>query len=276
MLIFGGGGKPIPFNRVTALAFLDPDVLLPVADTHREQFADGAPFPHVVIDNLFDPTILDAVVAEFPKPQDRTDWIRAKRDTSVKLAMPHDWKLGPATRLFLNQLNCSAFVQFLERLTGIEGLIPDPHFEGGGIHQIERGGYLKVHADFNVHERLRLDRRLNAIVYLNRGWQEEWGGHLELWDRSMSIAVQKIAPEFNRLVVFATIDWGFHGHPDPLQTPEGVTRRSLATYYYSSGRPDDELAAAHNSLYQRRPGERLLRDWIPPAVVDIVKRLRRR
>jgi Rps23 Pro-64 3,4-dihydroxylase Tpa1-like proline 4-hydroxylase len=266
----------IPFNRVTALAFLDPDVLLRVADTHREQFADGAPFPHVVIDNLFDPTILDAVVAEFPKPQDRTDWIRAKRDTSVKLAMPHDWKLGTTTRLFLNQLNCSAFVQFLERLTGIEGLIPDPHFEGGGLHQIERGGYLKVHADFNMHERLRLDRRLNAIVYLNRGWQEEWGGHLELWDRSMSIAVQKIAPEFNRLVVFATIDWGFHGHPDPLQTPEGVTRRSLATYYYSSGRPADELAAAHDSLYQRRPGERLLRDWIPPAVVDIVKRLRRR
>jgi Rps23 Pro-64 3,4-dihydroxylase Tpa1-like proline 4-hydroxylase len=266
----------IPFNRVTALAFLDPDVLLRVADTHREQFAAGAPFPHVVIDNLFDPTILDAVVAEFPKPQDRTDWIRAKRDTSVKLAMPHDWKLGTTTRLFLNQLNCSAFVQFLERLTGIEGLIPDPHFEGGGLHQIERGGYLKVHADFNMHERLRLDRRLNAIVYLNRGWQEEWGGHLELWDRSMSIAVQKIAPEFNRLVVFATIDWGFHGHPDPLQTPEGVTRRSLATYYYSSGRPADEQAAAHDSLYQRRPGERLLRDWIPPAVVDIVKRLRRR
>lgn len=261
---------------MTALAFLDPDVLLPVADRYREQFATGDPFPHVVIDGLFDPKVVDSVEAEFPEPEDRTDWIRFKQDTSVKLAMPHDWKLGPATRLFLNQLNCSAFMQFLERLTGLDGLIPDPHYEGGGLHQIERGGYLKVHADFNVYERLRLDRRLNALVYLNRGWQDEWGGHLELWDRSMSSARRKIAPEFNRLVVFATTDWSFHGHPEPLKTPTGVKRRSLATYYYSSGRPAEERAAAHNTLYQRRPGEHLLRDWVPPAVIDFAKRLRAR
>jgi hypothetical protein len=247
-----------------------------VADRHREQFAAGVPFPHVVLDGLFDPDVLDAVAAEFPDPEDRVDWIRSRRDTSVKLAMPYDWRLGPAPRLFLNQLNCSAFIQFLERLTAIDGLIPDPHFEGGGLHQIERGGYLKVHADFNVHTRLRLDRRLNAIVYLNRDWQDEWGGHLEFWDRSMSIAVRKIAPEFNRMVVFATTDWAFHGHPDPLRTPARVNRRSLATYYYTSGRPAEELTEAHTSLYQRRPGEHLLRDWVPPAVLDIARRWRKR
>jgi hypothetical protein len=247
-----------------------------VAARHREQFAAGVPFPHVVLDGLFDPDVLDAVAAEFPDPEDRVDWIRSRRDTSVKLAMPHDWMLGPAPRLFLNQLNCSAFIQFLERLTAIDGLIPDPHFEGGGLHQIERGGYLKVHADFNVHTRLRLDRRLNAIVYLNRDWQDEWGGHLEFWDRTMSIAVRKIAPEFNRMVVFATTDWAFHGHPDPLRTPARVNRRSLATYYYTSGRPAEELTEAHTSLYQRRPGEHLLRDWVPPAVLDIARRWRKR
>ncbi|MCD9622756.1 2OG-Fe(II) oxygenase [Rhabdothermincola salaria] len=184
--------------------------------------------------------------------------------------------MGPTTRQFLNQLNCSAFMQFLERLTGIGGLIPDPHYAGGGLHQIERGGYLKVHADFNVHEELKLDRRLNALVYLNRDWEEDWGGHLELWDRSMEQAIHRIAPVFNRTVVFATTDWSYHGHPDPLACPPGVTRKSVATYYYTSGRPAEEASIAHNTLYQRRPGERLMRDWVPPVAIDAVKRLRRR
>src|SRR6266436_1022806 len=65
----------------------------------------------------------------------------------------------------------------------LDGLIPDPYFGGGGLHQIEAGGFLKVHADFNVHPKLKLDRRLNMLVYLNKDWREEWGGHLELWSR---------------------------------------------------------------------------------------------
>ena len=54
-------------------------------------------------------------------------------------------------------------LEFLETLTGIDGLVPDPYFAGGGLHQIVRGGFLKVHADFNWHPKLRLDRRLNML-----------------------------------------------------------------------------------------------------------------
>ena len=83
-------------------------------------------------------------------------------------------------------MNSFEMLLWLEAVTGIEGLIPDPYFGGGGLHQIEPGGFLKVHADFNVHPKLNLDRRLNMLIYLNRDWKDEYGGHLELWERDMS------------------------------------------------------------------------------------------
>jgi Rps23 Pro-64 3,4-dihydroxylase Tpa1-like proline 4-hydroxylase len=265
-------------GTVDAAFFFDPGLLHEVARCHREAFRTARPFPHAVIDGLLPEAVLDEVLGEFPAPQGRSDWIRFDRATSVKLAMPHDWALGAATRHLLNQLNSAVFVNFLEALTGIEALIPDPHYEGGGLHQIEPGGYLKVHADFNRYERLRLDRRLNALLYLNREWQDEWGGHLELWDRSMAACSRRIAPVFNRLVVFATTDRSYHGHPDALRCPPGTTRRSLALYYYTNGRPEEERSAGHSTLYRARPGETLRhrlrwKDFIPPVAGRITIRL---
>jgi hypothetical protein len=140
-------------------------------------------------------------------------------------------EFGKFTRDLLREFNSPGCLQFLETLTGIGNLMPDPYFEGGGLHQIEPGGFLKVHADFNWHPRLRLDRRLNLIVYLNQDWREEYNGHLELWDRSMSLAVRKVLPVFNRAVVFSTTSWAYHGHPEKLACPPGQTRKSLALYY---------------------------------------------
>src|SRR5581483_6543461 len=117
-----------------------------------------------------------------------------------------------------------------------DGLIPDPYFTGGGLHQIERGGYLKIHADFDRHEKLGLQRRLNVLVYLNRDWDESYGGALELWDRAMTHPVVRVLPVFNRCVVFSTTDQSYHGHPEPLTCPPDRRRRSLALYYYTAAR----------------------------------------
>lgn len=81
-----------------------------------------------------------------------------------KLASTSELQMGEATRFLLYQLNSSMFVRFLEKLTGISGIIPDPHFQGGGLHQIEKGGFLKMHVDFNKHKDLGLDRRLNLLI----------------------------------------------------------------------------------------------------------------
>ena len=132
-------------------------------------------------------------------------------------------------------------------LTGNRGLIPDPYFGGGGLHQIESGGFLKIHTDFNVHPKLKLDRRVNMLVYLNHDWRDEWGGHLELWNAAMTERRQKIAPLFNRTVVFSTTDSSFHGHPHPLATPSGITR-NLSRSTTTRGRPEDSVGAPRHDL----------------------------
>ena len=152
-------------------------------------------------------------------------------------------------RHFLNDMNSFEMLLWLEALTGIEGLIPDPYFGGGGLHQIEPGGFLKVHADFNVHPKLKLDRRLNVLVYLNREWRDEYGGHLELWDRDTSTCRVKILPLFNRTVIFSTTDTSFHGHPHPLTSPAGMSRKSVSLYYYTAGRPESERSAPHDTIF---------------------------
>jgi hypothetical protein len=238
--------------------FFDPDTFARAAEEYREDFLTAKPFPHIVIDGLFPEDLLEEVIDEVPTPEEwatHPEWRKADRADAKKLMVNRTWMLGPVTRHLLNEFNAAVFINFLEELTQINGLVPDPHYFGGGIHQIEAGGFLKIHADFNIHQRINLDRRLNALLYLNRDWDDQWGGHLELWDKQMQNRVKAIAPVFNRMVIFTTTDTTFHGHPDPLACPPGVTRRSLALYYYTNGRPEEEQSASHSTLHQVRPGE---------------------
>ena len=218
----------------------------------RPSYASARPFPHAVIDDLFEDSGLEQVLAAFPRPE-TTKWISFDSPTEKKLGFHHQVsQLDPIIRRFLMEMNSFEMLSFLETVTGIDGLIPDPYFGGGGIHQILPGGFLKVHADFNVHPKLKLDRRLNMLIYLNKDWKEEYGGHLELWDPEMKGCVRSVRPDFNRTVIFSTTDTSFHGHPTPLAVPEGMTRKSVSLYYYTSGRPSEERSAAHDTIFRKR------------------------
>lgn len=265
---------------------IDPDELMARARRLRPQYVSAAPFPHIVIDDFFPEEALLPILDEFPRPK-QVDWQRFDSPNERKLALRDERQMGPATRQLMWELNSQVFVEFLEELTGIEGLIPDPHLVGGGLHQIERGGNLKIHADFNHHKRLKLDRRLNLLLYLNKDWPEEYGGHLELWDTQMKGCVKRVLPVFSRVVVFSTTDFSYHGHPNPLTCPEGRSRKSIAMYYYTNGRPAEEVSPVHTTLFVPRPGEdvkveaeRTLRDvvkdLVPPIVLRGLKRLQGR
>jgi hypothetical protein len=262
---------------------VDAERLDRLAQELRAQYAAADPFPHIVIDDFLPADALERVRREIPRPDD-IRWIEFDDARGKKLASKAETQLGAATRFLLYQLNSSVFIEFLETLTGIRGLVPDPHFWGGGVHQIVRGGFLKIHSDFNRHPTLNLDRRLNLLLYLNRGWQEEWGGHLELWDRDMTECRKKILPIFGRCVIFSTTDFSNHGHPDPIDCPDRESRKSLALYYYSNGRPPEEIAGTHYSTpFRRRPGEKLFltpemlaQRLLPATVMSMVSSLRRR
>jgi hypothetical protein len=213
-------------------------------------YAAAEPFPHVVLDDLFAADVLDGVLAEFPRPHD-INWVSFDSATEKKLGYSYKEPLGERVRSFLFEMSSAPVLEFLQQLTGIEGLIPDPYFGGAGPHQIVRGGFLKIHADFNWHPLLKLDRRLNLIVYLNRDWKPEYGGHIELWNREMTRCEKRVLPVYNRTLVFNTTDTSFHGHPTPLACPDAMTRKSISLYYYSNGRPAEEASAPHDTIFRK-------------------------
>ena len=188
----------------------------------------------------------------------------------------------------LRYLNSSEFIDFLQELSSIEeSLIPDPHFIGGGLHELKPGGYLKIHSDYCFHSETKLDRRLNMLIYLNKNWEEEYDGHLELWDSNMSYCGQKILPIFNRVVIFNTNDISFHGNPTKVKCPSSMSRKSIALYYFSNGRPKEEIRPIlfqQSTFFKQRPGEKfkfniryillnLSKELMPPILYRVAKKV---
>jgi hypothetical protein len=192
--------------------------------------------------------------------------------------------IGPNTARLAQCLNSGPFLAYLEKLTGIPNLIADPSYFGGGVHWIDNGGYLEVHADFNHLKKYNLARRINLLLYLNRDWKDEYNGHLELWDRSTMTKRKAVAPVFNRAVIFSTVKEALHGHPTPLSAPPGIARRSLALYYYTN--TWEPAVQAHTTLYYisqrhkvRIRVSRIVRgfilDLIPPIFRKTIRAIKR-
>lgn len=216
------------------------------------QYQEAGPYPHIVLEDFLNPEILDKCNEEFDALSTADGWINYVHFNEKKRGLNKLEQLPPNIRHAINELNSPEFLKFLSELTGIKNLQKDDHLEGGGIHQSGKGGYLNIHADFTVHPHHRnWQRRVNVLVYLNKDWEDEWGGRLELWDRKMTACEKKVSPVFNRCVIFNTDADSYHGHPEPMTCPEDRFRRSIALYYYSIEK-NPFRRATH---YMARPGE---------------------
>lgn len=234
--------------RGDAICF-DRENCIEVGGAHREAYDCAKPFKHIVLDDFLPTELLARVLKEFPdRKEGRFSNAQSQLKTGYKLEMIE----SPFITNLFYALNSSQFLSFLEEMTGISGLIPDPHFSGGGLHETARGGHLSIHTDFNVHPKLNLWRRLNLIIYLNEDWWPEFGGDLELWSEDMSSCEVKVLPAFGRAVVFNTTETSWHGHPDPLRCPESRFRRSLALYYFTA--PENLSLRKHTTIFKSRPG----------------------
>ncbi len=231
-----------------------------IAKKNNTKYTSTKPFPHICLDNFFNQDILNKILSEWPNTIDDKKFynLDGKNEKKIGTSSPLALDIIPSVNDFFNFLNSFRFLNFLQSMTGIEeSLLSDPYFEGGGIHEIKRGGFLKIHSDFNYHPKIQLSRRLNLLIYLNKDWSEDYGGHLELWDRKMEKCETKILPLFNRMVIFNTTYFSYHGHPDPLNCPDTKSRKSLALYYYSNGRPKEEMHEDfdnqfHSTMWQNR------------------------
>lgn len=219
----------------------------------KERYRQADPFPHIALDHFLEPQTLDQALAEFPTVASG-DWICYVHANERKFGKTDFSSFGPTLRTLIEELQSDRFVQWLSDLTGIQGLFPDESLEGGGLHQSGPGGFLNIHADFTAHpHHSDWQRRVNVLVYLNKDWQEAYGGYLELWDKKMRRCEEKIAPIFNRAVIFSTAPDSFHGHPDPLCPPEGIARKSIALYYFTK----EARACVRSTEYHSRPQDRL-------------------
>lgn len=214
-------------------------------------FREADPYPHRVFEQFLRADAAAAIAQAFPGPEDRVAWDRfGAQGLEVKMGSSDEARFPEPVRRAIHDLNSGPFLRFLEQVSGIDHLLPDPHLVGGGIHLSRRGDHLGIHADFNWHEGLQAHRRLNLLIYLTPEWKPDYGGELELWDTAAMRRVRGVAPEFNRAVLFATRSDTFHGHPAPWNAPDGIYRQSIALYYYTVQRPEDELRPAHGTLYK--------------------------
>ena len=238
-------------------------------DLHKlkREWRSAEPFPHVIIDDFMtDPFVIEH---DFPDPT-WAGWTslgdsyqRNKFSCSTISSIPS------SIASVLRCLNEPTFLSGIEIITGIGGLIPDPYFEGGGLHLSTGGGILAPHTDFHIYSRLNLYRRLNLIVYFNTGWSVGDGGELELLLPQHAKAERLIEPLLNRAVLFETNDKSVHGFTNPVR--EGTSRRSLALYYYTSTETQQFSGdqTTHWRSHGRIPATKKPRFWLYKALLRI-------
>ncbi len=249
---------------------------------YRRRYLTAAPFPHLVIDDLFPLDQLTEIEAEFDTMGDG-DWQTYSHALQTKQASRPNTLLPQATQAYFDRIYSGDFLRFLSQVTGIANLLPDPSLTNGGMHQVPTGGRFDVHVDFQKHPVLGFDNRLVVMTYLNRDWRAEFGGALELWRQHPPACAEVVVPEFGRTIIMGHSSQAAHGHPQPVNAPDGRPRRSVAAYFYTNGREDGAEAPGLNTTYARRPGrsvsqrlELMAQQILPPIVLQGLKALRRR
>ena len=240
---------PALLHRIAARVVAD-------AERHAAAFARRDPFRHVVIDDFLDADYAAALLARFP-PFERGNARNEAGDLGGKSTIERIRGLGAPYAALDDLVQSAEFLDLVGRITGIPDLLYDPDYFGGGTHENREGQDLDPHVDFNRHPREPWHRRLNLIVYLNREWEDTWGGSLELHSdpRSPDDRVTLVTPLFNRCVIFETTEWSWHGFGRITLPPErrALSRKSIALYFYTRDRPAEELADAHSTIYVDRP-----------------------
>jgi Rps23 Pro-64 3,4-dihydroxylase Tpa1-like proline 4-hydroxylase len=239
----------------------DFEKLMRLAEENGQKYQTREPFPYMYFDDVVDVEALKTAFASFPVPDET--FYQYSNPLEKKFAKDNIHEMPEPIKQILMEMNSPLFLLFLEKLTGIDGLIPDPYYRGGGIHCMGPGCKLDIHVDFNKHPKLKLDRRINVLLFPVEEWRPEWNGDFQVWKgklvgnhHELTEMADRVYPQFNRMVLFSTSEKSYHGVPEVISCPDGVYRYSLATYYYTYGRNDIfQEWQPHSTTYIKRPGE---------------------
>jgi Rps23 Pro-64 3,4-dihydroxylase Tpa1-like proline 4-hydroxylase len=263
----------------------DRDAAKQLGTSLAEDYQSKTPYHYICVDNFLPPEIVERVRQEALQMGEKPAEHESPNER-LKTSFNPD-RMPPYSKSVFYALNSRPFIQFLENMSGIKGLIPDPYYGGGGIHRTNTTGFLGIHADFNHHQIMNLERRLNVLIYLNPDWKEEYGGSFEIWSDDMSEKIDSFAPIMNRMCCFSTGDNTMHGNPEPVNHPNGDPRLSIALYYYTATWEDGRVG--QSTVFKKRPGSndtadseaklRVVREFVPPILyrktMGLLRKLRR-
>lgn len=245
----------------------------------RTRLLEAQPFPHLVLDDVFCPELLQLVAEEFEDPTGKR-WMEMKTRYESTRRTVVGAALGPATQLYFDIVHSGWFGEWVSDITGVPYLLPDPKLYGGGLHESRTGATFAVHRDFARHAHIGLKNEMVFITYLNKGWDPEWGAALELWDHQRQHCVTTVQPEFGRTILLPHGPVSYHGHTRPLKAPDDRPRRSVAAYFYTSPiahQPTDlDAISVFMRIHRVDRAKAMARMLMPPVLWGAARRLLRR
>ncbi len=245
----------------------------------QHAYRNAVPFPHLVIEGLFSPHILDPLLEEMAGMGKR-QWLLVENESRERIRrMRSGVELGPAGAQLVTLAHSAAFLYLLSEITGVWQLLPDPYLQGAGYAAMQPGDFFRVHSDRNIAYETGLTRRLAMIVFLNKSWDPKYGGQLELWNSDATHCDVSIDPSYNRTVIFEVGRPNYHGVPAPIACPADRSRKSFIIYYHTVGIEGKSAAAPHTSIFApsfyrtERTLRSLAREVTPPVLFKAARKL---
>lgn len=225
----------------------------------REEFNLAKPYRHLVIDNILTDDIANQIYEAFPKEEMFNKRYKGVNEFKAEGSNFEDF---PAVFSQLKEaFHSPEWCKIMSEITGIDELFSVPDALGGGLHQGGNGSFLDIHIDFNIHADRGIHRRVNLLIFFNKDWKEEYGGHTELWNADMSNLDKKVFPAFNRCLIFETNEISYHGYA-AISVPDNVTRKSFYAYYYTQLRED--AVKYHDTVFKARPTDSAVKKTLTP------------
>lgn len=213
----------------------------------NNEFVGTPPYPMIVLDNFL-PTQFALELEKECNSIPMHNWTEFTRRESY-MQECNNLEVAPIATEFVNQMHSQLGMIWLTKITGIKDLIPDPYLIGAGYSRSYNGHSLKIHTDFNWNDKIKTHRMCSFIIYLNSSWKEEYGGNLQFKDFKNEKVIQNIPTVFNKAVLWRNHKKGFHGFPDPISCPAGVSRNTFRLFFYVSNATYDTEDLPHRSLY---------------------------
>ena len=236
--------------EISILDIFDGEKFAKLAYDNSALYKENKPFPHIVFDNFLPQSVAEVLSNEYPEIKNKNSEFKSHENQNVIRHFLEDTRyFSYNLKLLSASISARSFLLFLETLTGIKALIPDPYFMGGGAMMTGKNGFLNVHVDFNWHQKLQAWRRCNVLFYLTKEWKSEYGGNLELWSSDGRSKLKEIEPLFNRLIIFDTTSESYHGQPNRIICPGDVYRNVFSAFYYSTQKHEKTDSNPHFTKY---------------------------